>query len=110
MKQCGIILMLCLCLGHLAKAQQGLTWKPLDREFQVSISPKQQAWVPFKQTSEVKPAPVAGYIVNEPMADRYYQQCFGFFCKREWELQQKVHIPVKLRLGTYQLTRVQEGY
>jgi hypothetical protein len=107
MKQCSLIILL-LVIGLAANAQQSLTWKPLQVNFQVSFSTLQK--FPFKQTSEVKPAAAAGLSMNTPTADSYYQQCFGFFCKREWELQQKVRIPVKLRLGTYQLTRVQEGY
>ncbi|MBC9910960.1 hypothetical protein [Chitinophaga varians] len=39
----------------------------------------------------------------------YYDQHFGFFCKKEWSWQKQTGIPVKLRLGSYELTQHQEG-
>lgn len=39
----------------------------------------------------------------------YYDQHFGFFCKREWSWQKQTGIPVKIRLGSYDLTQRQEG-
>ncbi|QJB34463.1 hypothetical protein HF329_25465 [Chitinophaga oryzae] len=39
----------------------------------------------------------------------YYDQHFGFFCKKEWVWQKQTGIPVKLRLGSYDLTQRQEG-
>ena len=39
----------------------------------------------------------------------YYQQHFGFFCKREWNWEKQTKMPVKLRLGTYQHAQRMEG-
>lgn len=39
----------------------------------------------------------------------YYDQHFGFFCKKEWTWQKQTGIPVKLRLGSYDVTQQQEG-
>nr|WP_295875399.1 hypothetical protein [uncultured Chitinophaga sp.] len=39
----------------------------------------------------------------------YYDQHFGFFCKKEWVWQKQTGIPVKVRLGSYDLTQRQEG-
>src|ERR1700743_3849681 len=108
MKPCNIIIVILLGLGISARAQQVMTWKPLKAGLSL-VNTKNQ-WLPFKQTSISKPAPTAYLNATAPQPDSYYQQCYGFFCKREWELQQKIHVPVKLRLGTYQTAQTQEGY
>ncbi|MBV7528670.1 hypothetical protein [Chitinophaga sp. sic0106] len=52
---------------------------------------------PPKQTTEKKVAPLAPNL--------YYNQCFGFFCKQEWKVQQRTGLPVKIRLGDYSTTQ-----
>lgn len=48
--------------------------------------------------------------VKSPVGPRdYYQQCFGYFCKREWNWEKQTKVPVKLRLGTYQEAQRIEG-
>jgi len=42
--------------------------------------------------------------------EEYYQQQFGFFCKKEWKLEKQTQIPLKLRLGSYQETERIEGH
>jgi hypothetical protein len=47
---------------------------------------------------------------KSPVGPRdYYQQCFGYFCKREWDWEKQTKVPVKLRLGNYQETQRIEG-
>lgn len=85
-----------------------LSWTPLPANLQTSPIAKTQ-FLSTKQPAASKPVP-SGYLnASSPTPDSYYQQCFGYFCKREWELQQKVHVPIKLRLGTYQTAQIQEG-
>ncbi len=55
-------------------------------------------------SSSLPPAPV--YLMT---GHAYYDQHFGFFCKKEWTWQKQTGIPVKLRLGSYDLTQRQEG-
>ncbi|PUZ26627.1 hypothetical protein GA0116948_102157 [Chitinophaga costaii] len=102
-----MIIIFC-CLGLSAQAQQAMNWKPLKTDLYV-VHPKSQ-WMLFSQIIGSKPRPTTYVNATTPLPDSYYQQCYGFFCKREWELQQKVHVPVKLRLGTYQTAQAQEGY
>ncbi|HWV66583.1 hypothetical protein [Chitinophaga sp.] len=41
--------------------------------------------------------------------DAYYQQHFGFFCKKEWTWQKQTGLPLKFRLGSYSYAQQQEG-
>ncbi|SKA15647.1 hypothetical protein SAMN04488128_1021181 [Chitinophaga eiseniae] len=54
--------------------------------------------------SSLPPSPA--YLMT---SHAYYDQHFGFFCKKEWGWQKQTGIPVKLRLGSYDLTQRQEG-
>ena len=50
------------------------------------------------------------YLMAAPVgATDYYNQHFGFFCKREWKLEQRTGVPIKFRLGTYDHAQQQEG-
>jgi hypothetical protein len=49
------------------------------------------------------------YPVSRLASDTYYSQCFGFFCKKEWNWQKRTGIPVKVRLGNYSYTQKLEG-
>lgn len=60
----------------------------------------------------VKSAPVATFTpkVTPPLSPHtYYDQCFGYFCKKEWNFEQRTKVPLKFRLGTYQEAQRIEG-
>jgi len=48
-------------------------------------------------------------IVNRPVPANYYMSTLGFFCKREWELEKKIHIPFRFRLGSLEYCNYLEG-
>lgn len=50
---------------------------------------------------------VAGYLSPVP-ADRVVTH-FGFFCKRELELEKNIHLPLRFRLGTLEYCNKLEG-
>lgn len=58
-------------------------------------------------------APVAAYLLTAPAGTvapgGYYQQHFGFFCKKEWAWEKRTGVPLKLRLGNYEYAQRQEG-
>jgi hypothetical protein len=53
--------------------------------------------------------PVAPKAIAPVGPRDYYQQSFGYFCKREWNLEKQTKMPVKFRLGTYQEAQRIEG-
>lgn len=63
----------------------------------------------FNNPSPSGPSPLPAYPVYMMAPHTYYDQHFGFFCKQEWSWQKQTGIPVKLRLGNYELTQRQEG-
>jgi len=68
--------------------------------------------LPVQQADTVKRTPLPAYMLTPATSvapGAYYQQHFGVFCKQEWLLEKQVHVPVKLRLGTYQYTQKLEG-
>lgn len=56
---------------------------------------------------QLSPKPAMQVIPLSP--DFYYAHCYGFFCKIEWMTQEKLHIPLSFRLGTYSYERKLEG-
>jgi hypothetical protein len=68
--------------GQLAATRQNALISPV-------ISPQQQDW-------RILPAD-------------YYVRDFGFFCKKEWEFEKKVHVPLKFRLGSLAYCNYLEG-
>jgi hypothetical protein len=65
-----------------------------------------------KTITFVKPTTVVAFTptVAPPLSPHdYYDQSFGYFCKREWNFEQRTKIPLKFRLGTYQEAQRIEG-
>jgi hypothetical protein len=51
----------------------------------------------------------AGSPPSTSLADDYYSRHFGFFCKRELELEKTIHVPVRFRLGSLENCNRLEG-
>ena len=101
MKICSVFLLLFLGF-NVVKGQNKLSVAPL-----YPLQKKMTKAIAF-----VKPAPVVVFTptVAPPLSPHeYYDQCFGYFCKREWNFEQRTKIPLKLRLGTYQEAQRIEG-
>lgn len=102
MKTGSILLMLFFMSMLAAKGQKKLSVGPL--------YPLQK-----KMTSSsipVRPATVAVFAPKAvvPVGPRdYYDQQFGYFCKKEWRFEQHTKVPLKFRLGTYQEAQRIEG-
>jgi hypothetical protein len=91
----------CIFLGSGAGAQT-FTMKP------VKLLPVTKPAYKLPVRSVVSPS-LQAYPVTRVAPDAYYNQCFGFFCKKEWDWQKHTGIPVKVRLGNYSYAQKQEG-
>ena len=47
--------------------------------------------------------------LGSPIPADYSVQNLGFFCKKEWEFEKKVHIPLRVRLGSLDYCNYLEG-
>lgn len=63
---------------------------------------------PVKDTVKPLPVPHLSTLFLSPR--HHYQSQFGFFCRKEWKLEQRIGIPVKVRLGNYTQTQQKEGH
>ncbi|PSL35501.1 hypothetical protein [Chitinophaga ginsengisoli] len=105
-------LILTTCLSHIS-AQRKIIVAPL---YPLTKSSKFLLASPKEVTA---PVYLSSYPVTEnrgiattksPLAPNdYYQQHFGFFCKKEWNWEKQTQLPVKLRLGSYQEAQRLEG-
>jgi len=69
-----------------------------------SLRPQQRADTTLR-------APLPAYLLTPASIapDGYYQQHFGYFCKKEWAWEKRTGVPVKVRLGNYEYTQKIEG-
>jgi len=100
------------CLSHLsAQSRTGM----------VPLYPLTKSTYLWMTTSKEQVAPVylfsSDVMNNKQLPEArtllgprsYYQQYFGFFCKKEWDWEKRTQIPVKVRLGNYQEAQRIEG-
>jgi hypothetical protein len=98
----GIISLMLLMPFFVVKGQNKLSVGPiypLQKKMTLSSMP-------------AKPAAIAVFAPKAvaPVGPRdYYNQEFGYFCKREWRFEQQTRVPLKFRLGTYQEAQRIEG-
>ena len=51
-------------------------------------------------------------LINDPLQivhPNLYTAQFGFFCRKEWELEKRTYIPFKFRLGSLEYVNKMEG-
>jgi hypothetical protein len=70
-----------------------------------------QSLRPVQRADTTQRAPLPAYLLTPAgiAPDGYYQQHFGYFCKKEWAWEKRTGVPVKLRLGNYEYTQKIEG-
>ncbi|MFI5152614.1 MAG: hypothetical protein ACHQET_04725 [Chitinophagales bacterium] len=85
---------------------------PSKLEFSVS-SIQNQGLVAFNRSipkaDELFIGPISISSPSQIFPSDYYVQHQGFFCKQEWSLEKKSHIPLRFRLGSLEYCNWLEG-
>jgi hypothetical protein len=55
------------------------------------------------------PVPGSGKTSQYMLKADFYAQQLGFFCKKEWKLEQSIHFPIRFRLGSLEYCNYLEG-
>lgn len=66
-----------------------------------------QQYVPYSRNTNIFVGAISP--AYQQLAESYYQQHFGYFCKQEWEWQKQTSIPLRMRLGSLEYTDRKEG-
>lgn len=59
-------------------------------------SPKAMAQLSLKSSSDT----LEKKISIRPLPQNFYKQTSGYFCKKEWQLQKTLSLPLYIRLGS----------
>ena len=106
----GLLLIACLTQ---VSAQTRLTvgpLYPLTKASKWMVEGKKEVANPVYFSSFQVPEGSQNQRVQSPLKPNdYYDQHFGFFCKKEWNWEKQTQLPVKLRLGSYQEAQRIEG-
>jgi hypothetical protein len=114
MKKMALVagLLLITCLSHLS-AQMRIAVAPLyplTKSSKLLLTGKSEVAAPVYLTSFQVTDNRSMPMAKSPLAvNDYYEQHFGFFCKKEWKLEKQTQLPVKVRLGSYQEAQRLEG-
>ncbi len=83
---------------------------PLTKSSKWMLQGKTEVAAPLYFSSFQVPQHSQNLRVQSPLKPNdYYDQHFGFFCKKEWNWEKQTQLPVKLRLGSYQEAQRIEG-
>jgi hypothetical protein len=78
----------------------GLVWK---------ASKSGAAWVQSPGTLLVNAFAQTSYVPQKMPGADYYLEHTGFFCKKEWEFEKTVHLPLRFRIGSLEYCNFLEG-
>ncbi|TWW02349.1 hypothetical protein [Chitinophaga pinensis] len=106
----GLLLIVCLTqVSGQTKLIVGPLY-PLTKSSKWMAESKKEVTTPVYFSSFQVPQYRPDQHVKSPLKPNdYYDQHFGFFCKKEWNWEKQTQLPVKLRLGTYQEAQRIEG-
>jgi hypothetical protein len=108
------ILFFCMIfVGTSALAQKSTSFITINKAYFVAQKKQNSSWV--KPTAAIKTrttGPV--FSINQPISfsiinSNFYTQNFGFFCKKELQIEKVIKIPLKFRLGSVQQCDWMEG-
>lgn len=65
---------------------------------------KKDPAIPFQKVNDKRPGQVAEKVSNHAVtlnvSNNFYTEQFGFFCKKELQLEKTIRMPVRFRLGS----------
>ena len=99
-------------VGRGATAQKSTTFITLNKAFFVTLKKQNSDWV--KHTAVIKTITSPVFSINQPRSysiinSNFYTQNFGFFCKKELQIEKIINLPLKFRLGSVQQCDWMEG-
>ena len=105
-----VSLMLCLCCNHsLAQIQYNGNISAYAVPAQHKTYTLNYSWFQQQQAAYADSTQMMRSMLRLKKIDAYYSSCLGFFCKKEWQLEKAVKIPVRLRLGSLDYCDQLEG-
>ena len=52
---------------------------------------------------------ISNAFLAQPVAPNYYTRFLGLFCRKEWQLEKAISVPLRLRLGSLEYVNWMEG-
>ncbi len=108
-KICFIVALGCILFSAESKAQTSL--QP-ERLFKSRAAGKTGYWFQqgaFQMDSLKIRQQEALHAVQAMIRADFYTQQLGFFCKKEWQLEKTIHLPLRFRLGSLEYCNYLEG-
>lgn len=114
MRRVAIIagLLLIICLTQVSAQVRLIVGPlyPLTKSSKLWMADKKEVFSPVYLSSFQVPDSMQNRTVKSPLKPNdYYDQHFGYFCKKEWNWEKQTQLPVKVRLGSYQEAQRLEG-
>jgi hypothetical protein len=107
------ILFFCMIfVGGSTFAQKTASFIIINKAYFIALKKQNSDWV--KQTAAIKTATTPALSINQPRSysiinSNFYTQNFGFFCKKELQIEKIIKLPLKFRLGSVQQCDWMEG-
>ncbi len=99
-------------VGGSAFAQKAAPFLSFNKAYFVTLKKQNSGWV--KHAAAIKTTTTPVFLINQPgsysiISSNFYTQNFGFFCKKELQIEKAIKLPLKFRLGSVQQCDWMEG-
>jgi hypothetical protein len=107
------ILFFCMIfVGGSTFAQKPAPFITINKAYFVTLKKQNSSWV--KHAAAIKTTTTPVFLINQPESysiinSNFYTQSFGFFCKKELQIEKVIKFPLKFRLGSVQQCDWMEG-
>jgi len=115
-KKAKILFFCMIFVGETITAQKNtLKFDPINTNFHYANHSKSIYKIVFSSTATLQQNAGINTSINFPISPfsiispNYYSQNFGFFCKKELQIEKVTKLPIKIRLGSVQQCDWMEG-